>query len=149
MGRIANYTKTISQYFTASLIPMVLNLAINPLVAIYMEPEDFAITGYFLSFTTLVSPIIAFYMIHYYNKRYFELDDAGRNHMYALVFKMLIFFSAIITCICTLAIYLYIKQLSESNFATYPYLYMVMLIVPLTLLIRHLLPNFLESRLKL
>lgn len=149
MGRIANYTKTISQYFTASLIPMVLNLAINPLVAIYMEPEDFAITGYFLSFTTLVSPIIAFYMIHYYNKRYFELDDAGRSHMYALVFKMLIFFSAIITCICTLAIYLYIKQLSEINFATYPYLYMVMLIVPLTLLIRHLLPNFLESRLKL
>ena len=132
MGRIANYTKTISQYFTASLIPMVLNLAINPLVAIYMEPEDFAITGYFLSFTTLVSPIIAFYMIHYYNKRYFELDDAGRSHMYALVFKMLIFFSAIVTGVCTLAIYLYIKQQSEISFATYPYLYMVMLVVPLT-----------------
>lgn len=132
MGRIANYTKTISQYFTASLIPMVLNLAINPLVAIYMDPEDFAITGYFLSFTTLVSPIIAFYMIHYYNKRYFELDDEGRSHMYALVFKMLIFFSAIVTGVCTLAIYLYIKQQSEINFATYPYLYMVMLVVPLT-----------------
>lgn len=132
MGRIANYTKTISQYFTASLIPMVLNLAINPLVAIYMEPEDFAITGYFLSFTTLVSPIIAFYMIHYYNKRYFELDDEGRSHMYALVFKMLIFFSAIVTGVCTLAIYLYIKQQSEISFATYPYLYMVMLVVPLT-----------------
>ena len=132
MERIANYIKIISQYFTASLIPMVLNLAINPLVAIYMEPEDFAITGYFLSFTSLVSPIIAFYLIHYYNKCYFELDENGREHMRALIFKMLIFFSAIVTIICTVAIYLYIKSHPEIHFESYPYLYMVMLVIPLT-----------------
>ena len=64
---IKGYIAQLSQYFSASLIPMLLNLLINPLVALNMDPEDFAITGYFTSFTTLIGPIIAFYMIHYYN----------------------------------------------------------------------------------
>ena len=87
------HVKTLTTYFSASLIPVILNLAINPLVSLSMNPEDFAIVGYFTSYSTLLSPIIAFYMIFYYNKRYFELDVQGRNSLYALVFKSLIFFS--------------------------------------------------------
>ena len=127
-----NYSKTISQYFSASLIPMILNLAINPLVAIAMEPEDFAIVGYFSSFNTLISPIIVFYMLHYYNKRYFELDEDGRIYLKALLFKALIFFSAFISIICLLVLWIYIENFTTNSFDCFPYLFMTVLAIPLT-----------------
>lgn len=132
MGKIVDYTKVISRYFTASLIPMVLNLAINPLVSLAMDPEDFAITGYFTSFSTLITPIIIFYLLHYYNKRFFELNDEEREHLRALLFKMLVFFSAIISVICTIVLLIYIKQQPDIHFPTFPYLYLVILAIPLS-----------------
>ena len=129
---VIQYTKQLSRYFNASLIPMLLNLAINPLVSLNMDPEDFAITGYFTSFSTLISPIIAFYMIHYFNKRYFELDDAGREHLRAVLFKSLIFFSFIVSLVCLAILIFYVKEISSSSFATFPYLYMVVMTIPFT-----------------
>lgn len=125
-----SYIKQLSRYFNASLIPMVLNLAINPLVSLNMNPEDFAITGYFLSFSTLISPIIAFYMLHYYNKRYFELDEDGREHLWALLFKSLIFFSFAVALLCLILLLFYIKFASQCTFTTFPYLYMVVMTIP-------------------
>ena len=111
---------------------MLLNLAINPLVSLNMSPEDFAITGYFTSFGTLISPIIAFYMIHYYNKRYFELDEEGREHLRAVLFKSLIFFSFAVAVLCLLALLFYVKSCSETTLPSFPYLYMAVMTIPFT-----------------
>lgn len=127
-----SYIKQLSRYFNASLIPMLLNLAINPLVSLNMSPEDFAITGYFTSFGTLISPIIAFYMIHYYNKRYFELDEEGREHLRAVLFKSLIFFSFAVAVLCLLALLFYVKSCSETTLQSFPYLYMAVMTIPFT-----------------
>lgn len=129
---LLSYIKQLSRYFNASLIPMLLNLAINPLVSLNMSPEDFAITGYFTSFSTLISPIIAFYMIHYYNKRYFELDEEGREHLRAVLFKSLIFFSFAVAALCLLALLIYVKSVSETTFSAFPYLYMTVMTIPFT-----------------
>ena len=126
------YLKQLSHYFSASLIPMLLNLLINPLVALNMDPEDFAIIGYFTSFSTLITPIIAFYMIHYYNKRYFELNEDGREHLRALLYKSLIFFSFAVTLVCLLALILYVRVVADTDFQTFPYLYMAVLAIPFT-----------------
>lgn len=130
--KISKYAKTISQYFSASLIPMLLNLAINPLVSIAMEPEDFAIVGYFSSFNTLITPIVVFYMLHYYNKRYFELVEEERTHLKALLFKSLIFFSAFISILCLLFLWIYIHYFTSNSFSCFPYLFMTVLAIPLT-----------------
>lgn len=127
-----DYFKQLSHYFSASLIPMLLSLAINPLVSIYMSPEDFAITGYYTSFATLISPIIAFYMLHYYNKRYFELDEIGRMHLYALLFKGLIFFSFTVSIVCLFILLFYVEEFSSNNFSTFPYLYLAVMVIPFT-----------------
>lgn len=132
MLNIKGHIKQLSHYFSASLIPMLLNLLINPLVALNMTPEDFAITGYFTSFSTLIGPIIAFYMIHYYNKRYFELDDQGRGHLRALLYKALIFFSFGVTLICLLVLYFYITYNASAEFKTFPYLYLAIMSIPFT-----------------
>lgn len=129
---LIKYLKQLSHYFSASLIPMVLNLVINPLVSLNMSPEDFAITGYYTSFSALISPIIVFYMLHYYNKRYFELDENGREHLRVLLYKSLIFFSFGVSLICLVCLLVYIKTFTNNSFATFPYLYMAVLTIPFT-----------------
>lgn len=132
MGRIVEYAKHISRYFSASLIPMVLNLAINPLVSLAMDPEDFAITGYFTSFNALISPIILYYLLHYYNKCYFELDDTKREHLRVLLFKLLIFFSFFIALLLTVVLALYIHSQSAIHYRIFPYLLLVVFAIPLS-----------------
>ena len=132
MLNIKGYIKQLSHYFSASLIPMLLNLLINPLVALNMDPKDFAIVGYFTSFSTLIGPIIAFYMLHFYNKRYFELDDDGREHLRALLYKSLILFSFIVTLICLLLLYGYLNYIVKIEFNTFPYLYLAVMSIPFT-----------------
>ena len=129
---IKRYIKQLYHYFSASLIPMLLSLIVNPLVSLNMDPEDFAITGYFTSFSTLISPIITFYMIHYYNKRYFELDEHGRENLRAILYKSLVVFSFVVTLICLILLLVYIRCLSDTTFATFPYLYIAVISIPFT-----------------
>lgn len=131
--KILGYIKHISAYFSASLIPMLLMLAINPLIALNMSPEDYAITGYYSSFNNLISPLIIFYMLHYYNKRYFELDRLGRLQLKALLFKALIAFSFFTAVICFIALYAYIKVFNSTiQFPIFPYLVFTVFALPLT-----------------
>lgn len=131
--KIVTYGSTIGLYFGASLIPMILNLVINPLIAINMSPDDYAIVGYYTAFNTLISPIIMFYMLHYYNKCYFELDDRNRIMLKATIFKALIFFSAIISLICLSGIVVYTRFFNDdTTIPLFPYVALSVLALPLT-----------------
>ena len=66
-------------YFMASLVPMVLSLAANPLLASNLSPEDYSIIGYYSAFTVLFTPFVTFYLLNYYTKRYYELTPDRRN----------------------------------------------------------------------
>lgn len=132
IDKIINYFKQLTHYFSASLIPMLLNLLINPLVSVSMDPEDFAIVGYFTSFSTLIAPIVAFYMIHYYNKRYFEIEEHEREHLRAVLYKALIFFSFPVTIVCILLLLIYMQFSVEVSFKTFPYLYLALMTIPFT-----------------
>ena len=146
-GKIYGYIKHISAYFSASLIPMLLMLVINPLIALNMSPEDYAITGYYTSFNNLINPLIIFYMIHYYNKRYFELDQEGRLKLKALLFKAVTAFSFIVSIVCLIALYVYIKIFNSSiQFAIFPYLAFTVFALPLTGLFNLELADFRMGR---
>lgn len=130
---IISYIKTIFTYFGASLIPMILSIATNPLIALNMSPYDYAVVGYFTSFQTLISPIIVFYMIHYYSKRFFETNDRQRLQLKAIIFKSLIFFSFLVSIICLILILCYIKLFNANlSFPIFPYLAMMVFSIPLT-----------------
>lgn len=71
-------SKDMMRYFTASILSMIISLALNPFVAINMTKEDFAITGYYNSFNLLILPLLSFSLMQYYSKSYFRLDDESR-----------------------------------------------------------------------
>lgn len=145
--KLLNYIKHIAAYFSASLIPMLLMLVANPLIALNMSPEDYAITGYYSSFNNLISPLIIFYMLHYYNKRYFELDIEGRLQLKALLFKAVTAFSFVVSIACFIALYAYIKVFNGTiQFAILPYLSFTVFAIPFTGLLNLELADFRMSR---
>lgn len=132
MGKAVKYIKMLTTYMGASLIPMLLNLLVNPLIALNMSPEDYAVTGYFTSFNALINPIITFYLLHYYVKSYFNLDEEGRLKLRATIFKALIFFSFGVAALCLLLLAGYMLLIdTDLQFPVFPYLLMSVFALPL------------------
>lgn len=132
-GKYLTYAKNLTSYFGASIIPMALSLVANPWIAKNMSPEDYAISGYYVSFSSLIQPIIIFYMIHYYIKEYFNRDEEGRRRLYALIAKATIWFSGVVALACFGALLAYLKLFKTDNsFPVTPYLAFMVFSLPLT-----------------
>jgi len=135
--------QNISIYILASLIPMVLSLVVNPLIALNMEPADYAIVGYFRSFNTLIAPLIAFYSLQYYSKRYFELSDDERLHLKAMIMQSMVYFSFLLATFSFVAIYIYtIFFNTRSKIPFYPYALLSVFAIPLTGIVSLMLTDY-------
>lgn len=120
-------------YLTASFIPMLLSLLINPLVAKNMSPNDYAIVGYYKSFSTLLLPFIQFYVLHYYTKSYYELQKEQRRVLKATIFKFLIYGSGAISVICLFGLIGYTVCFNDNTLIPLaPYIYLSIFSLPLT-----------------
>ena len=130
---IGGYIKNLTTYFGASLLPMVLNLVTNPWIALNMDPEDYAVSGYYGSYSSLISPIIIFYLVHYYIKEYFRRDVEERERLYATVAKATIWFSGLLSVLCFVCLLLYLTCIkTDFAFPILPYLALVVFACPLS-----------------
>ncbi len=131
--RFSKQIKNLSVYFLAALIPMVLSFVSNPFIAKNMEPEDYAIVGYYTAFNTLFGPLVNFYLLHYYTKRFYELTEDRRKELKATLFYSLVFFS-VIMFIVSLAVLLGYKSIfnKESQIPFLPYAVMALLPLPIS-----------------
>ncbi|MBR5530293.1 MAG: oligosaccharide flippase family protein [Bacteroidaceae bacterium] len=131
MQKITKYSlsiKNIGYYFSASFIPMLITLALNPLYTTFLSPSDYAIIGYYNSFNTLFSPLILFYFNQYYIREYFYRDEVGRLKLRALVFKTFLFLPFILGAFSLLGIFLYKNCfVSESEIPFSPYAILALL----------------------
>lgn len=122
---IKRYTdtfKNVGFYLMAAFLPMVLNLVLTPVYSIYMQPEDFAVVSYYSSFVTLFSPFVLFYFNQYYMREFFYRTGKEKEVLKAVLFKSLIFGSAILMVfsLIILAIYTFaFNKTSEVPFFPY------------------------------
>jgi len=110
----------ISYYFFASLIGASIQLVLSPFQALYLEHEDFAITGYFTSFNSLLLPIITFSLISYYSRNFFLLDEKEREKLKNTLVIGMLFFSATISIISIMGLYWFFK-INKVNLPFAPY----------------------------
>lgn len=123
----------IGVYLLASLIPMGINLLINPLIALNMSPEDYAIVGFYTSFNSLLSPLISFYAFSFYTKRYFELDKDELVILKSTILQSLIFLSLLLALISLLGIYVYMQFFNNDSSTPFlPYAFLSVFTLPLT-----------------
>lgn len=132
LNKIIPYAKHLGVYFGASLIPMLLSLVSNPFIAKNMSPEDYAISGYYTSFSSLISPIIWFYLVHYFIKEFFRKEAEERRMLVAVIAKSLIWFSGLMALLCLGTLYVYMAFIkSNHDFPIFPYLTLMVATIPL------------------
>lgn len=137
----------LSIYFLASLIPMVMSVISNPWIAKNMSPTDYAITGYYGAFGTLFAPFINFYLLHYYSKRYFELQGDDREKLRATLFKALIVFSFFMSVLSLLFFFIYSRVANiDSSLDNVVYPMMTFLGAPLSGIVSLKLLDYRMSR---
>ena len=133
LNRFRTQIKNLGIYLLASLIPMVASLVSNPFVAKNMSPEDYGIVGYYSAFSTLFLPLVNFYLLHYYTKRYFEVSEEQRIRLKATIFKALIIFSVLMSVLALLLLFFYTFFFNDgSEIPFYPYALIVMLSLPIS-----------------
>lgn len=131
--RYLNTAKNMSLYLLASMIPMLVQLAINPLIAKNMSPTDYAIRGYYTSYNTLFTPIVIFYLTSFYTISYFKLEKSERKELKATIFKILTTFSFIISAILLLLLYIYTIYFNKGSQLPFsPYAALAIFSLPFT-----------------
>jgi len=117
----------------ASIIPMLFSIIANPFIAMNMSPTDYATVGYYSAFNTLLTPVINFYLLHYYTKKYFELTTEERIELKAVLVKALMFFSLIISVIALFGLYIYTTVFNKGSEIPFsPYALISVMSIPIT-----------------
>ena len=58
-AKYSAYIKNSSVYLLATIISSIIGVAINPLLALNLSPEDYAIVGYYTGYSTLFTEYLS------------------------------------------------------------------------------------------
>lgn len=97
---------------------MVASLLLNPFIALHMQNNDYAITGYYNSFNLLILPLVSFSFIQYYSKSYFKYSEEERGKLMSTIVSAQIVFGSINLLIINVLFYFYLN----STNLDFPYL---------------------------
>nr|WP_315143949.1 oligosaccharide flippase family protein [uncultured Flavobacterium sp.] len=118
--------KSVSYYLIASVLSTLIGLVINPFLSIGLSHKDFAVIGYFTSFITLLSPIIAFSFNSYYARNYFLVDDFKREKMLQTLLSLFLVFGFVVFLLFYICYYfyhtIYITSIQFSPYALLSFL---------------------------
>lgn len=107
-------------YLFSSLFTSVVGIAVNPLMAKNLSPEDYAIMGYFNSFSLIVLPILNFSLISYYLRNYYRIDEERRQVVSDTILIALLVYGFVALVVIYGVFYGYCRW-SNISFDFYPY----------------------------
>ena len=113
--------KNVSLYFSASLIQGLVSLAINPLIAMNMSHYDYALTGFFTSFNSLILPLLSLMSGQYFNRHYFKLNsNEERDELAARLVSTRLIFNLFEIVFILIIFYIY-ANVQNIEFPVFPY----------------------------
>lgn len=118
--RIKLYTKNAGVYLLASLISSILAVLVNPLMALNLSPEDYAVSTYYTSFGLLYTPVLGFFVTDFYLRKYYVLSKEALFNLKGNVIKIFLFFSGIVSLLCLLGLFAFVKG-TQVSFDFWPY----------------------------
>lgn len=119
-GKYRRHFKNASIYFFASIFAAGLKILINPIMAKNLTHEDYAIIGYFGSFSLLFLPFLTFMVFAYYQRNYYLVSDEKRKQIGNTIIIFLAGIGAISSSILLVGQYIYFK-ISHVNFPFLPF----------------------------
>lgn len=113
---------SVSTYVWAAIIPALITVLINPILALNLSVKDYAIIGYYTSFNLVVLPIVSFCFINYYSKIFFLKSDNERQQIKDTLVTSSLLFGGLLTLLC-IGFYTIYHQFSKINLALFPYVF--------------------------
>ena len=119
-SRIKSYLSNAGIYLTASLISSLLAVLVNPLMAMNLSPEDYAVSTYYASFGALYGPVLGFFVTDYYLRKYYIFSKEELFRLKGNVIKIFLGFSGLVSLFCLLALFIFVKG-THVSFDFMPY----------------------------
>lgn len=107
-------------YLSSSLFTAIVSIAINPFLAKNLSPNDYAILGYFGSFSLIVLPLLNFSLITYYLRNYYRIPDDRKQIVSDTILIALLVYGFVALIAVSFVFYLYFRIFNVS-FPFYPY----------------------------
>lgn len=92
----------------------------NPFLAANLSPKDYAIIGYFTSFSTLISFIISFSFLSYYSRNYYKIKENERQLVLNTLIISQVFLGFVALILVFTGFYFYM-QIAKVNFPFFPF----------------------------
>jgi O-antigen/teichoic acid export membrane protein len=118
--RYSGHIKNTGIYLLSSVLSSLFSLLINPLLAKNLSPEDYGIIGYYGGFSALFSPLIGYFILDFFLRKYFLYSPDDRLRLRNIVVKLYVIFSGLIALGCFIALYLY-NYCAQVIVPTMPY----------------------------
>ena len=118
--KVKLYLKNAGIYLLASLISSLLAVLVNPLMALNLSPEDYAVSTYYTSFGLLYTPVLGFFVTDYYLRKYYILSKEALFQLKGNVIKIFLFFSGFVSLLCLLGLFAFVKG-THVSFDFWPY----------------------------
>lgn len=113
-SKAKKYYTTAGIYLSASLISSFLAVLINPLLAMNLSPEDYAVSTYYSSFSLLYGPVMGFFITDFYLRKYYLLSKEDLFKLKGNVLKIFLVFSGLVSILCLVLMYAFIKGTNVS-----------------------------------
>lgn len=144
-SRIKSYLSNAGIYLAASLVSSLLSVLVNPLMAMNLSPEDYAVSTYYTSFGLLYTPIMGFFITDYYLRKYYILSNEQLYKLKGNVIKLFLGFSGLVSLVCLVALYAFVKG-THVSFDFFPYALLAVLHTYVALLFSFQLAEYKISR---
>lgn len=114
------YIKNLGLYFTSSIIVALVGILLNPIYAMNLSHEDYAIIGYYSSFNLLLLPLLNFSLYSFYSRHYYFTSEDKRERLgnTVLLSSMIIGFVSLFLFV---GIFYWLHKTTDNSFPFFPY----------------------------
>ncbi len=120
IAKYSLYIKSASIYLIASVFSASVKILVNPLLAKNLSHTDYAISGYFSSFSILFLPLLTFMIFAYYQKSYYQISDERRELLTNTIVLTLSLLGTIVSLIILAGLFLFFK-ITDVELPFWPY----------------------------
>lgn len=118
--RFFSYVKNAGLYFGSSLLVAIIGVLLNPIFAMNLSHEDYAIIGYYTSFNVFLIPLLHCCLISYYSRQYFFISEKERTKLENTILSSIILIGSIVLGLFLMGFYL-IHKMTKIDFPFFPF----------------------------
>lgn len=120
LKKYKNYVNNAGLYLLASIVPSILSVLINPLLASNLSPYDYAVIAYYTSFGNLITPILGFFAVDFYLRKYYISSPEELKKIKQNILSFFILGSGLVTILSLGGVAIFVK-LRHVQFPLVPY----------------------------